>query len=72
MSITAEGIETAEQSAMLLNWKCDRGQGYYFARPLDAEAFSSLLRTRDSSHLPSGEGPGDDMPAPPVGRRRVA
>jgi len=34
LSITGEGIETAEQAALLPEWACDKGQGYYFARPL--------------------------------------
>ncbi len=45
MTITAEGIESAAQCALLKAWACDRGQGYYFARPVDAEGITELLRT---------------------------
>jgi EAL domain-containing protein (putative c-di-GMP-specific phosphodiesterase class I) len=34
----AEGIETAEQAERMRALGCAYGQGYYFARPLDAEA----------------------------------
>ena len=43
MSVTAEGIERAEQAAALESWSCDRGQGYFFARPLDAAQAAALL-----------------------------
>lgn len=33
LMVTAEGIETAEQLAILKELKCDRLQGYYFGRP---------------------------------------
>jgi diguanylate cyclase (GGDEF)-like protein/PAS domain S-box-containing protein len=49
LSITAEGIETAEQAALLKQWECERGQGYYFARPLEAEALSVILRSSPAS-----------------------
>jgi diguanylate cyclase (GGDEF)-like protein/PAS domain S-box-containing protein len=45
LSVTGEGIETAEQSALLRTWDCERGQGYYFAKPQEAAAITKLLRT---------------------------
>ena len=44
LSIVGEGIETAEQAALLRGWECDRGQGYFYSRPVDAAALSALLR----------------------------
>ncbi len=44
LSITAEGIETEEQSALLSDWGCEHGQGYYFARPLNSADFTLLLQ----------------------------
>ena len=37
MTVTAEGIETETQLKYLQNLGCDYAQGYYFAKPLDAE-----------------------------------
>ena len=34
MEVTAEGIETAEQAALVAQLGCQVGQGYYWARPL--------------------------------------
>lgn len=45
LRVIAEGIETAQQRALLTEIGCDLGQGYLFARPLAAEAFEDLLRT---------------------------
>jgi diguanylate cyclase (GGDEF)-like protein len=38
MSTTAEGIETVELATTLATLGCASGQGYYFAKPLEAEA----------------------------------
>jgi EAL domain-containing protein (putative c-di-GMP-specific phosphodiesterase class I) len=43
LSVTAEGIETAEQRSRLRLMGCDLGQGYYFDRPLAPEALSRRL-----------------------------
>jgi EAL domain-containing protein (putative c-di-GMP-specific phosphodiesterase class I) len=45
MNVVGEGVETAEQYEQLLTLGCDRGQGYYFARPMTAHAVAELLRT---------------------------
>ena len=43
LTVTAEGIETAEHLAMLKAVACDEGQGYFLSRPLDIDAFNRLL-----------------------------
>ncbi|MGE3272259.1 MAG: EAL domain-containing protein, partial [Chloroflexota bacterium] len=43
LSVVAEGIETAQQLAHLQALGCDRGQGYYLARPLTPDALRRLL-----------------------------
>ncbi len=44
--VTAEGIETADHLAGLLELGCGRGQGYWFARPQPLEVFEDWLRHR--------------------------
>jgi diguanylate cyclase (GGDEF)-like protein/PAS domain S-box-containing protein len=39
----AEGVETAEQVAMLRAWSCQTGQGYHFARPCPPDEIAALL-----------------------------
>jgi len=41
--LTAEGIETDEQRALLLELGCEFGQGYWFSQPLPADEFERLL-----------------------------
>jgi diguanylate cyclase (GGDEF)-like protein/PAS domain S-box-containing protein len=43
IATVAEGVETAEQVRELLRLGCDRAQGYYFARGLDASKAGELL-----------------------------
>ncbi|HEY7132135.1 MAG TPA: diguanylate cyclase, partial [Candidatus Limnocylindrales bacterium] len=43
IEVVAEGIETAGQSARLRELVCDRGQGYYYARPQPPDALTALL-----------------------------
>ena len=44
LSVTAEGIENAQQLSGLRLLGCERGQGFYLARPLDPEALVDLAR----------------------------
>jgi len=43
MRTVAEGVETAEQAAVLVALQCDKGQGYLYARPLGAQAATQWL-----------------------------
>jgi EAL domain-containing protein (putative c-di-GMP-specific phosphodiesterase class I) len=42
----AEGIETEGQAELMLALQCDRGQGYLFDRPLDADAIEERARAQ--------------------------
>ena len=73
LTVTAEGVESAEQLTHLHALGCDRGQGYYFSEPKPAERVSNLLaRARACGPLywpgeepikaiDSGTGPHDDL-----------
>lgn len=50
LEIVAEGVETVEQANRLTALGCQYGQGYLFARPLDAAAITQLLRVGLAGH----------------------
>jgi diguanylate cyclase (GGDEF)-like protein/PAS domain S-box-containing protein len=43
IGVTAEGIETPEQLAVLRALECEAGQGYFFARPMKPEDARKLI-----------------------------
>ena len=43
IEIVVEGIETATQLAIVRDFNCHEGQGYYFAQPLKAKSVAALL-----------------------------
>ncbi|MCO8274078.1 EAL domain-containing protein [Actinoplanes sp. TRM 88003] len=43
LHVVAEGIETAEQAACLVEMGCTYGQGYHFARPMPGDALTDWL-----------------------------
>ena len=45
LRVIAEGVETPEELAFLLEQRCDEAQGYKFSRPVPAEQFETLLRS---------------------------
>jgi EAL domain-containing protein (putative c-di-GMP-specific phosphodiesterase class I) len=53
LSVTGEGIETAEQAALLRRWACELGQGHFFSRPLDTSALTEFLRTSGRTSDPA-------------------
>jgi len=46
MSTTAEGIETVELATTLATLGCASGQGFYFAKPLEADAALKYWKSR--------------------------
>ncbi len=45
MSVVAEGVETLDQCERLKNLNCDELQGYYFSRPVPADAVRGVLES---------------------------
>jgi EAL domain-containing protein (putative c-di-GMP-specific phosphodiesterase class I) len=43
LAVTAEGIETEDQLQRLMALKCNLGQGFLFARPLDSKTMGARL-----------------------------
>ncbi len=55
--VIAEGIETADQLAMLRELGVHEGQGYLLSRPMGADQVSDLLAAAESAAHPSDAGP---------------
>ena len=51
MKTVAEGVESMLQLTSLAELDCDSAQGYLFSRPVDADALTKLLMTRNSFDL---------------------
>jgi diguanylate cyclase (GGDEF)-like protein/PAS domain S-box-containing protein len=43
VDVTAEGVETEEQLALLRKLNCEYGQGYFFSHPLDSSQATELI-----------------------------
>ncbi|MFJ8434488.1 putative bifunctional diguanylate cyclase/phosphodiesterase [Kitasatospora sp. NPDC094019] len=60
LTVTAEGIESAAQAERLRLTGCDTAQGWYFARPGEAELVAAILRDsrdgREGGEDQGGEG----------------
>jgi EAL domain-containing protein (putative c-di-GMP-specific phosphodiesterase class I) len=62
LEVVAEGIEQPEQWNTLRDLGCDLGQGFYFARPMNADATVEFLRAQ---HAAAGAVAGADTPTDP-------
>jgi diguanylate cyclase (GGDEF)-like protein len=51
--VVAEGVEEEAQAIILRAAGCDRMQGYWFARPMDAAAMEERLRAERQTHRPA-------------------
>jgi EAL domain-containing protein (putative c-di-GMP-specific phosphodiesterase class I) len=54
MVTVAEGIQTEGQVRALTELGCDRGQGYFFGRPLPPEAIAGMAKSAALGELLSG------------------
>lgn len=46
LSITAEGVESRAIEDLLVSYGCERGQGFYYSKPLPAAEFEQWLTSR--------------------------
>jgi EAL domain-containing protein (putative c-di-GMP-specific phosphodiesterase class I) len=53
LTVTAEGIETAEQLRTVGALGCDLGQGHFIGRPQASAAIANLLAATPREHAPS-------------------
>jgi diguanylate cyclase (GGDEF)-like protein len=53
LDVVAEGVETSEELALLRKLACENGQGYYFSRPIDAEAAKELIADNQAHTMPA-------------------
>jgi EAL domain-containing protein (putative c-di-GMP-specific phosphodiesterase class I) len=49
LTVIAEGIENQATADLLINMGCEQGQGYFFGRPMPAQAFESQFLKADHS-----------------------
>ncbi len=55
MRVIAEGVETERQREEVIRFGCEAAQGYFYARPMNADAISRHLHAQPSAlHLPVG------------------
>ena len=52
IQVVAEGVETAEQVAVLSSYGCKLAQGFYFSPPVSAQAFTELVTRQPFATLP--------------------
>jgi diguanylate cyclase (GGDEF)-like protein/PAS domain S-box-containing protein len=52
MEVVAEGVETMKQFLQLRSLQCDYAQGYFFYRPLKAEAIAEIFTTEWQAETP--------------------
>jgi diguanylate cyclase (GGDEF)-like protein len=66
----AEGIEDRDQLRRLQREQCDQGQGFLFARPLDADGVEAFLAAPGRTPRLLPEQDANALPLPPVSRPR--
>ncbi len=67
LTVVAEGVETEEQAALLLELGCDQMQGYLFSRPVPPQEVPDLLRRQDqpTQIKPAEKAPASSKKRPP-------
>jgi diguanylate cyclase (GGDEF)-like protein len=68
--LVAEGVETLDQVIMLQTMECEAAQGYYFSKPLPADAAEDFLRI--GGPLASAQAPAQALPTPVVPAQAIS
>ena len=68
VAVVAEGVEDAATLHVLDQLGCDRVQGHFIARPMDARSVAGWLRARGSRTRPAEPGAGAGDPTGETGR----
>ena len=50
LTVIAEGVENAEQLALLKKYGCDEAQGYFFSKPVPIHEAAALLKNNPPEH----------------------
>ncbi len=64
MRVTMEGVETAEQVSFLYDIEADQVQGFYFGRPVPADAIAANVINEFRKSLPPAASPRQSEPVP--------
>ena len=56
LKVTAEGVETREAKDMLVGFKCDEAQGYYYSHPIPAREIVQLFKESPSGKTERAHG----------------
>jgi EAL domain-containing protein (putative c-di-GMP-specific phosphodiesterase class I) len=64
LDVVAEGVERADQAALLQELQCTYGQGHYFSGPRDAAAMTRLLEDVHAAASSRARGDGLRLAAP--------
>jgi EAL domain-containing protein (putative c-di-GMP-specific phosphodiesterase class I) len=51
--VTAEGVETSDQAALLTSYGCAQAQGFFYSRPISAERLAGFMATVNSVSTPA-------------------
>jgi EAL domain-containing protein (putative c-di-GMP-specific phosphodiesterase class I) len=75
LRVVAEGVETKDEAAFLKANGCDQAQGYYFSRPLVANALAQLLERQIADEMTLAAAtplhPTEIIPSSPLLRQRI-
>jgi diguanylate cyclase (GGDEF)-like protein len=72
LRVVAEGVESAEDHALLAEMGCDHGQGFHYSRPVPAQEFETWLAEREARRREESTAPVVAPVVPLAAARHVA